>query len=335
MQMKSELPASEALIERVVDGREEVKRILAHRDPRLMVVVGPCSIHSREVALDYAARLAKLRTELQDRLAIFMRVYFEKPRTTIGWKGLIFDPYLDGSEDMPAGLALARQIMLDVVGAGLPIGSEMLDPISPQYTAELVSWSAIGARTTESQTHRELASGLSMPVGFKNGTDGQLQVALDAMVSSRHGHCFLGIDQNGMTCVVRTSGNPWGHVVLRGGRVTGPNYDPESIAQTRDQLTAAGFTPPAIMVDCSHANSGKRHEQQRVVLESVVQQRVAGERSLIGVMLESNICAGAQKLTSDPRQLKYGVSITDECMGWEATEAALRWAHAQLAPVIS
>lgn len=331
-QLKEELPASDDLLDTVLAGREEVTRILEGDDQRLMVVVGPCSIHSRELALDYARRLRKLREELQDRLAIFMRVYFEKPRTVIGWKGLVFDPHLDGSEAMDEGLPLARQILLDIVGMGLPVASEMLDPISPQYTAELVSWSAIGARTTESQTHREMASGLSMPVGFKNSTEGNLQVALDAMESCRHPHSFLGIDQDGLTCVVRTHGNPWGHLVLRGGR-SGTNYDAASIAEARAQLEAKGF-PPAVMIDCSHANSGKKHANQVRVMESVVEQRLAGQDAIMGVMLESNICEGSQKLTRAD-ELAYGVSITDECMSWETTETLLRRVHAKLEPVMA
>ncbi len=327
--LKSEQPATEAHLEVVLQGREDVMRILSKKDKRLMVVVGPCSIHCRKAAMEYAGRLAQLRTELQDRLSIFMRVYFEKPRTIIGWKGLLFDPNLDGSEDMTAGLPLARGILLDVVGMGLPVASEMLDPISPQYTADLVSWSAIGARTTESQTHRELASGLSMPVGFKNSTDGNLKVALDAMESARHPHCFLGIDNDGTTCVVRTNGNPWGHLVLRGGRSTGPNYDPESIANVMKELEASSFEP-TIMVDCSHANSGKKHQNQEKVLRSVIAQRIQGQSSIIGVMLESNIHEGSQEL-KNPSELKYGISITDECMSWEKTEELLRWTHAQMA----
>ena len=331
--LKSELPVSDDLLEVVVKGREDVMRIMRKEDKRLMVVVGPCSIHDHELALDYARRLATLNEELKDRLAIFMRVYFEKPRTTVGWKGLVFDPNLDGSEDMQAGLPLARRILLDILQIGLPVASEMLDPISPQYTAELVSWSAVGARTTESQTHREMASGLSMPVGFKNSTDGNLQVALDAMESCRHPHCFLGIDENGMTSVVRTNGNPYAHIVLRGGRLTGTNYDSDSIAETVGLLRKHDFEP-AVMVDCSHANSKKDHRNQPPVMNEVVRQRVQGNDNIVGVMLESNTHGGNQKVTCGREGLQYGVSITDACMDWDTTEALLRETYDEMGKIL-
>ena len=325
--LKEELPMTGVANETVTKGREVIKRILSKEDHRLLAIVGPCSLHDPGLALEYADRLNKLRVALQDQLCILMRVYFEKPRTTIGWKGLIHDPHLDGSGDMPTGLKMARQLLLEINGMGLPAATEMLDPITPQYTADQICWAAIGARTTESQTHREMASGLSMPVGFKNSTDGNLQVAIDAMESARHPHSFLGIDQEGRTCVVRTTGNPWRHVVLRGGG-SGPNYEPERIEAAALQMHEAGLDP-VFMVDCSHANSGKKHELQEAVCESVVRQRSSGNDALIGVMIESNLSPGNQNIPEDLEQLQYGVSITDECVGWETTERMLRNAHAE------
>ena len=325
--LKEELPMTETANETVTRGREEIKRILRKEDQRLLAVVGPCSLHDLDAALEYAHRLNELRSQLEDRLCIVMRVYFEKPRTTIGWKGLVYDPHLDGSGDMPNGLKIARRLLLEINGMGLPAATEMLDPITPQYTADLICWAAIGARTTESQTHREMASGLSMPVGFKNSTDGNLQVAIDAMESAGHPHSFLGIDQEGRTCVVRTTGNPCRHVVLRGGG-RGPNYEPESIEEAARQMHQGGLDP-VFMVDCSHANSGKKHELQEAVCESVVRQRRSGNDALIGVMIESNLNSGNQKIPKDLEHLQYGVSITDECVGWETTERMLRNAHAE------
>jgi 3-deoxy-7-phosphoheptulonate synthase len=322
--LQQELPMTEAANRTVVEGRQAIKRILRKEDNRLLVVVGPCSIHDPKAALEYAGRLNKLRQELQEHLCIIMRVYFEKPRTTVGWKGLIYDPYLDGSDDLPAGLRLARQLLLDINAMGLPAGTEMLDPITPQYLAELISWSAIGARTTESQTHREMASGLSMPVGFKNSTEGVLQVAIDAMEAARHPHTFLGVDPEGRTAVVRTKGNSWGHVVLRGGHGR-PNYNAESIAAACDQLRQNGLDP-VLMVDCSHANSNKQHEHQEAVWDTVLQQRWAGNAALIGLMVESNLHAGQQKIPQDLSQLRYGVSVTDACVSWETTQRMLRQA---------
>jgi 3-deoxy-7-phosphoheptulonate synthase len=261
-----------------------------------------------------------------------MRVYFEKPRTTIGWKGLINDPRLDNSCDIQAGLELARKILLDVNALGLPAGTEFLDPISPQYFDDLISWAAIGARTTESQTHREMASGLSVPVGFKNGTDGGLQIAIDAMQAARMPHSFLGIDQDGVTSIIRTTGNACGHVVLRGGRGR-TNFDPQSIAESVEQLRKHRL-PEALMVDCSHANSSKQHAKQEEVWQSVIAQRVAGNTALTGVMIESNIHEGNQPMPATPADLKYGVSLTDACINWETTERMLRFGHAELAKVI-
>jgi 3-deoxy-7-phosphoheptulonate synthase len=280
-------------------------------------------------ALDYGARLNTLRWQLKEQMEIIMRVYFEKPRTTIGWKGLINDPCLDGTYDIETGLKRARKLLLELTTMGLPAATELLDPIIPQYIDDLVSWVAIGARTTESQTHREMASGLSMPIGFKNGTDGSLQIALDAMVSARTPHSFLGIDQDGVTSIIRTTGNSVGHVVLRGGR-SRPNYDAASLREAEEKLTQAGL-PPVLMVDCSHANSGKQHARQEEVWRSVVEQRVAGNGALIGAMVESYLKEGNQPFPNNPAQLSYGVSITDACLDWEATERMLRWAAEKLA----
>jgi len=320
--LKCAQPMTERANRTVVEGREAVKRILRREDPRQLVIVGPCSIHDVEGALEYAVRLNRLREEFASRLCIVMRVYFEKPRTTIGWKGLINDPHLDGSYDIETGLMKARKLLLQITEMGLPAGTEFLDPIVPQYLADLVSWAAVGARTTESQTHREMASGLSMPVGFKNATDGSLQIAIDAMTAARTPHSFLGIDQDGVTSIVRTTGNPDGHVVLRGGRLQA-NYDPESIALATATLAKAGL-PPVLMVDCSHANSGKQHARQEEVWRSVVAQRSAGNDSLIGLMVESYLNEGSQPIPRNLPDLRHGVSVTDACVGWETTERMLR-----------
>ena len=319
--LKSEIPASHEILERVVGWRATARRILHGEDPRLMVVVGPCSIHDTRSAVEYAGRLAGLARELEDRLFIVMRVYFEKPRTTVGWKGLINDPGLDDSGDVERGLRVARRLLLDVAELGLPAGTEFLDPIIPQYIADLISWAAIGARTTESQTHREMASGLSMPVGFKNGTDGSVQTAMDAMRSSQAPHGFLGIDQEGMTSIIKTAGNPDGHVVLRGGR-DGTNYGSEHTQAAINNLRKAGLNP-GLMVDCSHANSGKDPLRQPAVFADVMEQRRSGRKELIGVMLESHLELGNQP--SGPASgLRYGVSITDACLDWGRTEELLR-----------
>src|SRR5438445_799371 len=320
--LKAQLPASETANRTVVTSRQNVTRILEQKDSRLLVVAGPCSIHDVQGALEYGTKLAALRQELAGQMEIVMRVYFEKPRTTIGWKGLINDPHLDGTYDIETGLKKARRLLLDLTEMGLPAATEFLDPIIPQYTADLITWAAVGARTTESQTHREMASGLSMPVGFKNGTDGSLQIALDAMVSARTPHSFLGIDQDGVTSIIRTTGNSVGHVVLRGGR-SRPNYDAASLREAEEKLTQAGL-PPVLMVDCSHANSGKQHARQEEVWRSVVEQRVAGNGALIGAMVESYLKEGNQPFPNNPAQLSYGVSITDACLDWEATERMLR-----------
>ncbi len=321
-QIKEQLPASPSQVETVLRGREQARAILRGEDDRLLVIAGPCSIHDPEAALDYARRLATLSREVAGNCLVVMRVYFEKPRTTVGWKGLINDPLMDDSCDMAHGIALARKTLLDITDLGLPAGTEFLDPIIPQYIADLISWSAIGARTTESQTHREMASGLSMPVGFKNGTDGSVQVAIDAMKSSRTPHSFLGIDQDGSTSIVKTTGNPDSHVVLRGGR-DGTNFEPHHVGAACETLRKNGLRP-AVMVDCSHANSNKDPLRQPLVWQSILEQRAEGRREIIGAMLESNLQAGAQPLGSSPSNLHYGVSITDACMSWEMTEELLR-----------
>ena len=327
--IKAAFPMTEASSATVAEGRECLIRILQREDPRMLVVVGPCSIHDEKAAMEYASRLVALRRELASQMEIIMRVYFEKPRTTIGWKGLINDPHLDGSHDIEEGLKIARRLLLKITGLGLPTATEFLDPVVPQYTADLITWATIGARTTESQTHREMASGLSMPVGFKNATDGSLQVAIDAMGAARNPHSFLGMDQDGVTAIVRTNGNPDGHVVLRGGRAR-PNYDDASIREAEAKLSQHGL-PPVLMVDCSHANSGKQHAKQEDVWRSVIQQRAGGTRSLIGAMIESNLKEGNQPFPKNPAELIYGVSITDACVSWETTERMLRWGHETLA----
>jgi 3-deoxy-7-phosphoheptulonate synthase len=312
----------------ILAGRRDVEAVLGGTDPRLMAVVGPCSIHDVDAAHDYAARLQALAGRVSDRLLVIMRVYFEKPRTTVGWKGLINDPHLDGSFDVATGLRLARTLLIEIARKGLPTATEFLEPITPQYIADTIVLGAIGARTTESPTHRQMASGLSMPVGFKNSTDGSLQAAIDAMQAARTPHSFLGIDNDGGTCVVSTMGNPWGVLMLRGGR-GGSNYAPEVLHEARQRLEAAGL-PARVIVDCSHANSGKDHRRQSVVWRDVVAQRVAGDCSIVGLMLESNIQPGSQPAGSDRSRLAYGVSITDACIGWEETEELLLEAHAAL-----
>ncbi len=321
-ELKEALPCSEKSNEVVASARETVRRILAREDHRMLAIVGPCSIHDRKAAMDYAHRLSLLSTELAEQLFVIMRVYFEKPRTTVGWKGLINDPHLDGSFDISEGLKMARSILMDVTELGLATATEVLDPITPQYIDDLVVWASIGARTTESQTHRQMASGLSMPVGFKNATDGNLQIALDAMSSARSPHYFLGIDEKGQTCIVNTRGNLYGHLILRGGR-SGTNYSEQDVAKAMEMLDKVSL-PKNILIDCSHANSNKDYSKQPEVLKSVIQQRAAGNDNLIGFMLESNLHPGAQSITKSPSDLSYGVSITDGCLGWDETESILR-----------
>ncbi|MGC9941214.1 MAG: 3-deoxy-7-phosphoheptulonate synthase [Verrucomicrobiota bacterium] len=330
--LKEQKPTTDAANATVARSRERIIRILRREDPRLLVVIGPCSIHDEKSALEYASKLNVLRKEMAGRMEIVMRVYFEKPRTTIGWKGLINDPHLDGSQDIGTGLKIARNLLLEITGMGLPAATEFLDPIVPQYTADLITWAAIGARTTESQTHREMASGLSMPVGLKNSTDGSLQVAIDAMGATRHPHSFLGINEDGVTSIVRTSGNPHAHVVLRGGRAM-TNYDAESIRVAEQKLVSEKLAP-ILMVDCSHANSSKQFAKQEDVWHSVIEQRVGGTKSLIGLMVESHLSEGNQPIPKNIADLKYGVSVTDSCIGWETTERMLRWAHETLESTI-
>ncbi len=320
--LKADFPMTAASSRTVVENRRAIADILSGKDDRLLAVVGPCSIHDPALGMDYARRLNDLRKEVADRILVVMRVYFEKPRTRLGWRGFILDPRLDGSYDVQEGLRRARKLLLEINDLGLPTGSEMLDPIVPQYIDDLVSWASIGARTTESQTHREMASGLSMPVGFKNGTDGSIETAVNAFASSVESHSFIGIDQEGKTCVLHTTGNENGHIILRGGK-DGPNYHDETVEDALSMLAEAGLRQ-AVMVDCSHANSGRRPARQEKVLRSVVRQRVEGNRSIIGFMLESNIYEGSQSIPADISQLKYGVSITDACISWERTEELLR-----------
>lgn len=321
-ELKRELPTSDKASDTVRQGRDTIRRILDRDDHRLLVVIGPCSIHDPKAAIDYANRLKNLAAELADTLYIVMRVYFEKPRTTVGWKGLINDPYLNDSFKIQDGLHVGRRLLLDIAELGLPAATEALDPISPQYLQDLISWSAIGARTTESQTHREMASGLSSAVGFKNGTDGSLTVAINALQSVSNPHRFLGINAEGQVSIIHTKGNPYGHVVLRGGNGK-PNYDSVSVTVCEKELAEAGV-PTNIMVDCSHANSNKSHELQPLVLDNVANQIIEGNKSIIGVMVESNIGAGNQKIPADLKDLKYGVSVTDACIDWPTTETALR-----------
>ncbi|NBA93698.1 3-deoxy-7-phosphoheptulonate synthase [Pseudomonas sp. R5(2019)] len=331
-QLKKEIPLSATALQTVTGGREVVRNILDGKDHRLFVVVGPCSIHDIKAAHEYADRLKALAEEVSDTLYLVMRVYFEKPRTTVGWKGLINDPYLDDSFKIQDGLHIGRQLLLDLAEKGLPTATEALDPISPQYLQDLISWSAIGARTTESQTHREMASGLSSAVGFKNGTDGGLTVAINALQSVSSPHRFLGINQEGGVSIVTTKGNAYGHVVLRGGNGK-PNYDSVSVALCEQALKKAGIRPN-IMVDCSHANSNKDPALQPLVMENVANQILEGNQSIIGLMVESHLNWGAQSIPKNLDDLQYGVSITDACIDWTATETTLRSMHAKLKDVL-
>jgi len=331
-QLKTEIPLSATAMDTVSRGREVIRNILDGKDHRLFVVVGPCSIHDVKAAHEYAERLKTLAAEVSDTLFLVMRVYFEKPRTTLGWKGLINDPYLDDTFKIQEGLHIARQLLLDVAEMGLPTAGEALDPISPQYLQDLFSWSAIGARTTESQTHRELASGLSSAVGFKNGTDGSLTVAINALQSVSRPHRFLGINQQGSVSIVATKGNTYGHVVLRGGNGK-PNYDSVSVAICEQELSKAGILPN-IMVDCSHANSNKDPALQPLVMANVANQILEGNSSIIGLMVESNLGWGSQSIPANLDDLKYGVSVTDACIDWDATVTAVRDMHAKLKDVL-
>lgn len=319
-ELKQEFPLSEHLRQQIEQSRHIVADIIHRRDPRQLIVIGPCSIHDPISAMEYGRKLKVLADKLSDKLYIVMRVYFEKPRTTVGWKGLINDPELNGSFEVEKGLRIARKLLLDLAELGLPLATEALDPISPQYLADLFSWSAIGARTTESQTHRELASGLSMAVGFKNGTDGNLGVAINAMEASAQGHSFMGINQQGQVSVLQTKGNPNGHVILRGGKT--PNFDAPYVKECEQALNQAGLHP-AIMIDCSHGNSNKDYRRQPIVIENVLAQLLAGNQSIIGLMIESHLFAGNQSSEQPFEQMQYGVSITDACIDWQTTESQL------------
>lgn len=330
--LKRHLPLSVEGERHVIEARQTIKRILNKQDHRLLVVTGPCSIHDVEAAKDYALRLKKLHDELADTLYIVMRIYFEKPRTTVGWKGLINDPRMDDSFHIEEGLHKARELLVWLAELDLPVATEALDPFNPQYLGDLFSWAAIGARTTESQTHREMASGLSMPVGFKNGTDGGLAVAINALESVANPHSFLGINQKGQVTVIQTKGNVCGHVILRGGN-SGPNYDSVNVALCEEALRKAGL-PENIMIDCSHGNSSKKPELQPLVAENVVNQVVEGNRSITGLMLESNLEFGNQAIPANLSELKYGVSVTDACIDWETNEKLLRSMAAKLKDVL-
>jgi 3-deoxy-7-phosphoheptulonate synthase len=329
-QLRREFPMTPQAEKAVTEGRTAIENILTRKDHRLLIVVGPCSIHDPKGAMEYARRLHVLHRELGDIFFIVMRTYFEKPRTSIGWKGLINDPHMNDSCDIESGLRIGYKLLMEVAELGLPAATEFVDSIVPQYLADLVCWASIGARTTESQSHRELASGLSMPVGFKNGTDGSLQGAIDALRTALRPHSFLGIDQEGCTGVVRSKGNPFGHIVLRGGRAR-TNYDAISIKEAAQQLEKSGL-PTGLMVDCSHANSGKQPARQELVWKNLMEQLTAkdGCPPLIGAMLESNLHEGNQPMQSDPAQLNYGVSVTDACISWETTETLLREGAAML-----
>jgi 3-deoxy-7-phosphoheptulonate synthase len=330
--LKAALPITTAARELVLASRATVRRILNGSDPRLLLVVGPCSIHDPVAAIAYARRLKELAVEVADTMFVVMRVYFEKPRTTTGWKGLINDPHMNSTFAIEDGLKKARRLLLDLAQMGVPAGTEALDPITPQYLSDLITWSAIGARTTESQTHREMASGLSMPVGIKNGTDGGLSVAINALLAISQPHRFLGIDGQGRCAIVSTTGNSDGHVVMRGG--TKPNYDATAIGLA-EQALAAHKLAAHIMVDCSHGNSNKDPAMQPMVMTDCIEQICAGNRSIIGMMLESNIHAGTQKIPQDISQLLYGVSVTDACIDWPSTESVLREARKKLRSVLS
>jgi len=314
-------PLKEKYIHQIHTYRQQIQDILDNKDPRMLAIVGPCSIHDESAAYEYAEKLRNIQEKVKDQILLIMRVYFEKPRTTIGWKGLITDPDLNDSFNISKGLSKAREIMIKITEMGLPIGSEILDPIVPQYISDLISWAAIGARTTESQVHREISSGLSMPVGFKNGTDGNFAKAMNAIQSSRHPHSFIGIDENGLTSICRTKGNHYGHLILRGGE-NGPNYHIETIEDVEESIEQLSYSP-SIIIDCSHANSGKKFQKQERVLKSIIDTRLKGYPSIKGFMLESNLFEGNQKIPKDLKDLQYGVSITDPCISWDTTEELL------------
>ena len=328
-QLLAALPKTEAQADFITRSRAEINRLMFTSDRRFLLIIGPCSIHDVDAGRDYARRLAALSREVSDRIMVVMRVYFEKPRTTVGWKGLVMDPHLDGSHDIAAGLRLGRSFLGEVLDLGLPTATEFLDPITPQYIADLVCWGAIGARTTESQTHRQLASGLSMAIGFKNGTDGNLQTAVNAIKAAGQPQTFLGVSLDGAASAIVTRGNPHCHIVLRGGSA-GPNYSAEHITKTEQALTKGGLTP-SILVDASHDNSAKKPEQQPDVIRVLLDQITAGNTSIMGAMVESNLESGSQTFPQPKENLRYGVSITDGCIGWETTEKMVREIHTALA----
>lgn len=327
-ELKTALPLTPGAERTVLAGRQAAQAILRGEDARLLVVVGPCSVHDSGAALEYARRLAALREQVKGTLEVQMRVYVDKPRTTVGWRGFLMDPDMTGANDVGRGLALTRQLMLEVGELGLPVATELLDPFAPQYLFDAVAWACLGARTTESQTHRVMASAVSAPMGFKNGTGGGLKLAVDAMVAAAHPHVFFTVDDDGRACIVQTEGNPNGHIILRGGK-SGPNYAPQFVKEGSDLMTAAGLSP-AVMVDCSHANSGSDFRRQGLIWRDVIQQRLGGQHAIRGLMLESNLEEGKQSVPADPNNLKYGVSVTDACVGWAETEALLLEADAGL-----
>jgi len=327
-ELKAKLPLSHSASKTVFRYRKEIEAILDGQDNRKFIVVGPCSIHDIKAAEEYSLKLKSLSDKVKDKLLLIMRVYFEKPRTTVGWKGLINDPDMDDSFHIEKGLEIARKLLLKIADLELPAATEALDPIIPQYLGELISWSAIGARTTESQTHREMASGLSMPVGFKNGTDGSIKVALNALQSARNPHNFLGINQKGQVSIFQTTGNAYGHVILRGGDRQ-PNFDPANVKNVEEKLRDANL-PAKIVIDCSHGNSNKDYKLQPSVFENVIEQIMDGNTSIVGMMLESNLHEGGQSIPCNLEELKYGVSVTDKCIGWEETEKIILAAHERL-----
>ena len=337
-EIRTQIPVSEKATNTINKGREDFCNIVDGNDDRFVVIAGPCSIHDTKAAMEYAEKLMKLKEKFDDKLLLIMRVYFEKPRTTTGWKGLISDPHLNDTQDMDTGLRTARKLLIDIAELGLPTATELLDPITAAYVAELVSWAAIGARTTESQTHRQMASGLSAPLGFKNNTDGNLDVAVNAIASAKSPHSFLGIDDDGNCSIIKTTGNKNAHIILRGGK-KGPNYHMEDIEKCEEKLEQKGFAPK-IMVDLSHENSGKKHERQKMVLNDVIAQKTVdsstaalgreGNKSIFGVMIESNLFEGNQKITENIDDLKYGVSVTDACVGWDETEEMLNELYAAI-----
>ncbi|UUM30118.1 3-deoxy-7-phosphoheptulonate synthase [Vibrio japonicus] len=330
-ELKAKIPLSDKARRFIQESRETIANIINKKDHRLLVVCGPCSIHDVDAAMEYARQLKALSAQLDDQLYIVMRVYFEKPRTTVGWKGLINDPHLDGTFDIEHGLHVGRKLLVDLAEMDIPLATEALDPISPQYLADTFSWAAIGARTTESQTHREMASGLSMPIGFKNGTDGNLATAINAMQAASSSHRFMGISREGQVALLTTQGNPNGHVILRGGKQT--NYDSVSVTECEQDMAKAGLDA-SLMVDCSHANSRKDYRRQPLVAEDVIHQIREGNKSIIGLMIESHINEGNQSSDIPLKEMQYGVSITDACINWETTEALLRHAHKELVPFL-